>query len=309
MSDQEKLNKAREYYDRGEYPEARKLLEEITTENPTIRMNVLSAFIGVLDHVSENSRLLTVANEGIKIATNTGNEIMRNYFLGKKCFFLMSALSAMIYRQRNLVLSKNVFEWIDFSLQIDKKEYEKIVEMRKKLEEEIDSTLAIVFEGAESSTDHIFRGHQFSAIGDAYSSRYLEYKLDFQEGGKIRSRIANTYLVRRWNLDRFLYNRDIRRKIDEARNKCVQYFEISIKEFGLAGMKSEQAHSIYNLAAKLVLFNRFRRSGKLLKEARVMAESENIKPLLDKISNLEKVVKDRNRHIRDYVSEFGLDLP
>ncbi|MDP2705560.1 MAG: hypothetical protein U1D31_02910 [Patescibacteria group bacterium] len=309
MSEQEKLNKARSHYDRGEYPEARRLLEQISTKNPTIRLNVLAAFIGVLDHVTENDKLLAVANEGIDLATRSNNATMRNYFLGKKCFFLMSDLSMLIYRQKNLVLSARVFGWIDFSLERDKTEYEEIGKRRKELEQEINSTLAAVIEGAEKSPDHNFRGHQLSTIGDAYSSKYLADKLDFQDGGKYKSKIANLYLVRRWNLDRYLYGRDVRLKIDESRDKCIQYFERAIIEFELAGMKSEQAHTLYNLAVKLRTFNRFRRARKLLGEAKTMATSVNEKRLLDKISTFEKELADKNRNIRDYVNEFGLDMP
>lgn len=309
MPEQEKLNEARAHYERGEYPEARRLLEQISTKNPTIRLNVLVAFIGVLDHVTENDKLLAVANEGIDLATRSGNETMRNYFLGKKCFFLMSDLSMLIYRQKNLVLSARVFGWIDFSLERDKTEYEEVGKRRKELEQEIDSTLAAVIKGAEKSSDHNFRGHQLSTIGDAYSSKYLADKLDFQDGGKYKSKIANLYFVRRWNLDRYLYGRDIRRKIDESRDKCIQYFEMAIKEFDAAGMKSEQAHTLYNLAVKLRTFNRFRRACKLLVEAKVMATSVNEKRLLNKISAFEKELEDKNRNIRDYVSEFDLDMP
>lgn len=308
MSDQKKLNKARELYDRGKYPEARKLLEEITTKDPSIRINVLSALIGVLDHVSENDKLLAVANEGIEVATLAGNYAMESYFMGKKCFFLMSNLSMMIYRQKNLTLSSRVFEWIGFSLERDKLEYEMISEERKKLEKEIDLLLSTVIEGVERNPDHYFRGHQFSAIGDAYSSKYLADKLDFQEGGKFKSKIANTNFVRRWNLDRYLYRRDIRLKIDRSRDMCIKYFEKAIKEFELVGMKSEQAHTIYNLAAKVLLFNRFRRAKKLLAEARMMAESIDEKRLLDKIEQLEKRVIGENE-MRDYVQEAGLDMP
>ena len=221
----------------------------------------------------------------------------------------MSNLSMMIYRQKNLVLSARVFGWIGFSLERDKKEYEAIIEARKELETEIDSTLAAVAQGAECALDHNFKGHQFSTIGDAYSSKYLADKLDFQDGGKIKSKIANLYFVRRWNLDRYLYGRDIRQKIDESRDRCIKYFERSIEEFSLAGMKSEQAHAIYNLAVKLQLFNRFRRAKQLLVKARTIAESIDQKRLLDKITKLEVSVVDKNRNIRDYVSEMGLDMP
>jgi hypothetical protein len=309
MSDNEKLNKAIKLYNQGKYPETRKLLEEITTKDPAIRINVLSAFIGVLDHVSENNKLLATVNEGIEIATSVGNKGMLNYFLGKKCLFLMSDLSMMLYRQGNLMLSARVFSWIGFSLERDKKEYEAISDARKELEKEIDSTLTVVIQGAEASLDHNFRGHQFSTIGDAYSSKYLADKLAFQDGGKVKSKIANLYFVRRWDLDRYLYGQNIRKKIDESRNKCIQYSERSVEEFRLADMKSEQANTIYNLAVKFQLFNRFRRAKQLLVEARIIAESISEMPLLNKITKLEASVADKNKNIRYYVSEAGLDLP
>lgn len=308
MSDQKKLNKGRQHFEQGEYAEARKAFESITSKDPSIRLNVLLAMLGVLDHVSENDKLLSVANEGIEITTKTGNESVRSFLLGKKCLFLMTELSSVVYRQANLTLSSRVFGWIGFSLERDKQEYEAIEQQRKELEQEIDETLATVIERAERGTDHEFRGHQFSSIGDAYSSKFLTDKLAFQKGGKLKSKIANINLVRRWNLDRYLYDRDARRKIDESRDKCIRFFERSIKEFELAGKKSEQAHTIYNLAAKVLLFNKFRRTKQLLAEARAMAESISQKGLLDKIEYLEKRVIGENE-VRDYVSEKGLDMP
>ena len=185
----------------------------------------------------------------------------------------------MIYRQKNLVLSARVFEWIDFSLVRDKEEYEVIGQKRKELEREIDSMLATVIERAERCTDHELRGHQFSTIGDIYSSKYLADKLDFHEGGRIKSKIGNIYFVRRWNLDRYLYGRSVRRKIDESRSKCIHYLERAIKEFELANKKSEEAHTTYNLAGRLILFNRFRRAKKLI------AELEKIDPAAVKRAN------------------------
>ncbi len=309
MSDPKKLKKARELVTQGEHAKARKILEMITSKDASIRLEVLLTFLVVLDHVTENDKLLAVANEGIEITSRTGNESVRSYLLGRKSLFLLSELSMMIYRQKNLMLSANVFEWIDFSLERDKKEYAFIVEKRKEIESEIESIIATVIERAETGIDHYFRGHLFSTIGDFYSSKYLCDALDFQKGGRTKSKIANMYWVRRWNLDKFLYGRDSRRKIIESKKKCIEYFERAIKEFELAGKKSEEANMIYNLAAKLMMFNQFRRAKKLLTKARAGAESLDEKPLLGKIGKLEKEVENKNHKIRDYVSEMGLDMP
>jgi hypothetical protein len=308
MIDQEKLNEGRRLFERGEYSEARKTFESITSKDSSIRLNVLLAMLGVLDHVSENDKLLAVVNEGIELTTKTGNESIQSFLLGKKCLFLITQLSSMIYRQTNLTLSSRVFGWIGFSLERDKQEYEKLEKQRKELEQEIDTTLATVIERAERGIDHEFRGHHFSSIGDAYGSKFLNNKLAFQEGGKFKSKIANLEFVRRWNLDRYLYDATARRQIDRSRDECIRYFERSIEEFRLAGKKSEQAHATYNLAVKVLLFNGFRRTKKLLAEARTQAKSIGEKRLLDRIEYLEKRILGENE-MRDYVREEGLDMP
>ena len=228
MSEIKKLNKARELIAQGGHIEARKILESISSIDPAIRLDVILAFLVVFDHVTENDKLLEVTNEGIEITTKIGKDDVFTYLLARKSVFLLTQLSSMIHRQKNLMLSANVFEWIDFSLERDRKEYEFIVEKRKPIEKEIESLNAVVTERAERGTDHYFRGHLFSAIGDFYSSKYLSDMLDFQKGGKTKSKIANMYFVRRWNLDRFLYDRVSQRKVKDSKEKCILYFEKSI---------------------------------------------------------------------------------
>jgi hypothetical protein len=309
MANTKELDNARSLIADGRHPEARKILETIKTNDPKVRLDVLLAFLVVLDHVTENDRLLEVATEGITVATNIGNDEVRTYLMARKSIFLLTRLSSMVHRQKNLMLSANVFEWIDFSLERDKKEYEAIVEMRKPLEKEIDSLIKTVIDRAERGIDHYFRGHLFSAIGDFFSSQYLNDLLDFQKGGKTKSRIANLYFVRRWNLDRFLYDRTSRKRIADSKKKCIQYFERSIDEFRLGDKKSDEANATYNLAVKMKLFYTFGRARGLLAKAKSIALELQEKPLLQKIELLEKEVADKNRHMRNYVTEMGLDMP
>lgn len=309
MSNNEKLNKVQALVAQGKHKKAREILETITSKDPSIRVDVLLTFLVVLDHVTENGQLLEVTNEGLELTNRTGNESIYSYFLGRKSIFLLSRLSTMVHREKNLVLSANVFKWIDFSLERDKKEYESILEKRKELEKEIDQAIAATIERTDRGIDNYLRGHLFSAIGDFYSSRYLCDKLDFQKGGRIKSKIANMYFVRRWNLDKFLYDRVGRKKLEDSKKKCFQYFERSILEFRLAGKKSEEANAIYNLAVKFKIFYHFSKVSKLLTKAKVMAEELKEKPLLDKISMLKKESADKNRHLQDRVSELSLDMP
>lgn len=309
MSDKEKLNNIRSLIGQAKHDEARKILETITTKDPSIRVDVLLIFFVVLDHVTENEQLLAVANEGLRLTKQTGNDNVYGYFLGKKSLFLLTKLSNMVSREKNLKLSANVFKWIDFSLERDKKEYGVIIEERKKLEKAADEAMLEVEERANRSTDHYFRGHMYSEVAEFYCSKCFLYKLDFQKGGRRRSMIANIYLVRRWNLDKFLYDRKSRRKIESSEKQCYQYFNKAIEEFKLAGKKSEEAHAIYNLAVKFKIFYRFRKATRTLAKAKVMAEELKETYLLSKVAILEKETADKNRNLRDWVSELGLDMP
>ncbi len=309
MTETKELNKARRLIAEGKHVDARKILEGITAQDLKIRLDVDLAFLVVLDHVTENDKLLEVSSDGIEIATKLGNDDVLAYLMARKSIFMLTHLSSMVHRQKNLILSANVFEWIDFSLEKDEKEYKAIVEMRKPLEKEIDALIASVIERAEQETNHYFRGHLFSAIGDFYSSKYLNDMLDFQKGGKFKSKIANLYFVRRWNLNRFLYDRVSRKKISGSKTKCIDYFERSINEFRQGDKKSEEANAVYNLAVKMKLFYTFSRAKSLLAKAKSIALELQEKPLLQKIEMLEKEVADKNRHMRDYVSELGLDMP
>ena len=95
----------------------------------------------------------------------------------------------------------------------------------------------------------------------------------------------------------------------DSKAKCIRYFERSINEFHMDGKKSEEANAIYNLAVKMKLFYTFDRAKKLLAKAKLIAAELQEKPLLQKITILEKEVADKNRHMRDYVAEMGLDMP
>jgi hypothetical protein len=309
MSDKEKLNNIRSLISQAKHDEARKILETITTRDPLIRVDVLLIFLVVLDHVTENDQLLEVANEGLRLTKQTGNDNVYGYFLGKKSLFLLSKLSNMVHREKNLKLSANVFKWIDFSLERDKKEHEAIIEERKKLEKAADEAMLEVEERAKRSSDHYFRGHMYSEVAEFYCSKCLLYKLDFQKGGRRRSMIANIYFVRRWNLDKFLYDRTSRKKIESSEKQCYEYFNKAIEEFRIGGKNSEEAHAIYNLAVKFKIFYRFRKATQFLARAKIIAEELQEKYLLNKIAVLEKETADKNRHLRDWVTELGLDMP
>jgi len=310
MPESQKLKEARRLISENKKEVAAPILWSLhTSKTPTIKLDAILALLVLLDHVTETPKLLELTNEGIDIAMQLHRDDVRGYLLGRKSVFILTQLGYLIYRQKNLKLSAGVFKWVDFSLEKDKREFEAIVQKRIEMEKELRELEDVVLKFAEASTNHYFRGNIFATIGDFYSSKYFNDHLDFMRGGKNRSKIANMYLVRRWNLDKLLYDRKSRQQIRESREKCILYFEKAVTEFEAGNLGSNTAHAVYNLAVKMQSMNLFVRARTLLVKAEVLANAHNEKLLLSQIEKLKEAIKGKNRKIRDYVDEFGLDLP
>lgn len=311
MSESEILKEAHKLIAANETEKATLLLWKLyTSKNPLIRLNAILSLLAVLNYVTQNDKLLEITNIGIIIASELRKDDVRAFLLGKKGTFLLTLLSELIYRQKNLILSAGVFKWIDFSLQRDKEEFETIKLKRIELEKEVADLESIILKLAESSSSNYFRGHIFMTLGDFYSSKSLNDCLDISIGGKKRSMMGNIYFVRRWGLDKFiLYKKVDRKKIKSEQNKCFDFFQKAIFEFETGKLWVDLAHAYYNLAIKYKVVFSFIKAKHYLNKARVLAESSDEKRLLKQIDHLKEGIADKNKNIKNYVDEFGLDLP
>jgi len=311
MSEAEELKKAQRDVVSGEKERALSILWHLySSRNPEICLEAGLALLASLDHLTQNEKLLEVVNKSTEIATNLGKNEVRAYLLGKKAQFLFTQLSNTTYQRHNLNLAAGVFQWIDFSLKADKSEFEELGATQQELKKEIaaleDGAMAVV----QSSENHYLRGHIFMSLSEISFSRFLHDQLDFYNGGKFRSKILNMYSIRRWHLDKWIgYKRSERQSLREAQKKAFLYLEKAIKEFGAGDRKSDLAHTLYTFAGKLVLTYHFHKGRKYLNQAKQLAKAENETGLFAPISELERQIKDKYRHPRNYVEEFGLDLP
>ncbi len=311
MSEESKLKEARRLVYANENEKAKPLLLELYgSKNPAIRLDAILILITILNHLTENDKLIEIANTGIEIASSLGKEGVRILLLAKKSVFLLLMLGFLISRQRNLTLAAGVFKWIDFSLERDKKEFEAILAKRKQLEKEIKDLEVSILESLELNIGHYLRGHILAILGDFYSSKFFNNQMDLMIGGRIKSKIGNIYLIRRWNLDKYiLYNKKGRKEIKEVKDKCIYFFKKAIAEFEAGNMGGDMAHACYNLAVKFKLMYNFNEAKKFLDKARSLAETNNEKIVLNQIDLFQKELFDKNRHPRNYIEELGLDLP
>ena len=311
MSEAQKLREAQTLISTNYVEKATPLLWQLySSNNANIKLDAILSLLAVLDYVTETEKILGIIDEGIRIATSIGKNDVYAFLLGRKSFFLESVLGFLIYRQKNLVLSANVFKWINFATEKEKKEFEAITNKSHQIEKDIREIENTILRMAEANRGHYFRGHVFMAVGEIYGSRYLNDKLDLMIGGKLRSKIGNIYWIRRWNLDNiFLYRNSDRKKILGHKKDCVRFFRRSISEFEKGRKESDMAHACYNLAVKLNTMFYFRDARKYLNQAEKLARETNEERLLAQVLSFRDDLKNKNRKIRNYVEEFGLDLP
>jgi len=311
MSEEQDLKQARGLIAENNKDQASGILWRLyKSHNLKIKLDAILSLLVILDHFTENEKLLNLVEEGLKITSTLGKRDVEAYLLAEKCNFLLTKVGFMIYRQKNLKLSANVFKWIGFSTEREKKEFEAIVQQRKELEEEAQKLEADVLNIIQNNKDHYSKGHIFSRLGDLYSSKFLNDQLDLMIGGKIRSKIGNIYFVRKWSLGKwFLYKSKDRRKIKDDWDRCVYFFKLAISEFEFGKFGGEMAHACYNLAVKYKTAYQFINAKKFLKQAQELAEKYNEKRLLAQIVLFQKELKNKNKSIRNYVEEYGLDLP
>lgn len=311
MSESQELNEARDLVSRGEKEKAIPILWKLyDSKIPLIQLDTILTLIVALNHLTENIKLIRITDEGIKIAEELGRYDVYAFLLGRKCVFLTNQLSFLIYRQRSLMLSANVFPWLGFSLMRNKKEFEEILIKRREVEDTIAKIETTALEIVERLTDHYLRGNIYLSLGDFYSSKLLNDRIDLMTGGRKRSAVANISFLKRWGLDKFIiFDAKGRQIIDDSENKCFYFFEKSISEFEAGNQYEYLPYAYSNFALALGSIFKFRRATVLLNKAKTLAKVNNQEQLLIKIGEIEKKIADKNRHIEDYVSKLGLDLP
>jgi hypothetical protein len=311
MSESEELKIAQSFIASGEKGKALPILSRLrASKNLSIKLDANLALLVTLDHLTQNEELLKVTKEATEIAIVLKRTDVHAYLLSQNAQFLFTKLSQLTYQQGNLNLASRVFRWVDFSLEVDKKEFEELKKQRQLLKKEIAGLELGALTAVSQSRNHYMNGHIFLSLGEISFARFLENQLDLYRGGKLRSKIINFHFIRRWGLDKLIgYSRIERRKLRESLDKGEYYMKIAIEEFHVGGFKADLSHALYSLAGKFALTFRFRNAKKYLKQARRLAESIEEKNLFIPIAELEKMIKDRYRHTRNYVEEQGLDLP
>lgn len=295
----------------GDFDQANVLLEKMYNNlNNTQKVEAVKRFSVTAKDLPRIYKLSHRLDEAILISTAYGKWDEVIYFESEKLNCLAHKLSMMYYRQVNLKLSSQVFPWLGFALESNKNEYEYLEEQVTKIDtraKELAERITKDLDRKNWSAQVIARVHL--QLADYYSTLYLHYLQKFMRGGKVKSKFANSSLVRRWNLFLYLYSKYERQMILEARELSFKYAQLAVDVFVKDSDKSATAHALYNYAIKLYTCNKFTRALKVLRDAEEALDKERDFFLLNQIVEYRKLIKGQSHDKRDYVEELGLARP
>ncbi len=295
----------------GDFDQASVLLEKMYNNlNNTQKVEAVKRFSVTAKDLPRIYKLSHRLDEAILISTAYGKWDEVIYFESEKLNCLAHKLSMMYYRQANLKLSSQVFPWLGFALESNKNEYEYLEEQVTKIDtraKELAERIIKDLDRKNWSAQVIARVHL--QLADYYSTLYLHYLQKFMRGGKVKSKLANSSLVRRWNLFLYLYSKYERQLILEARELSFKYAQLAVDVFVKDSDKSGTAHALYNYAIKLYTCNKLTRALKVLGDAEEALDKEKDFFLLNQIVEYRKLIKGQSHDKRDYVEELGLARP
>jgi hypothetical protein len=311
MAEVDELRSAERLIAQGMAAKAQPILWELyRSKKPAVALNAGLLLLAALDQVTQNDLLLQITGQSIAVAAALGRKDIHAFLLTQKAAFLSRKLSEVLYQQQNLKLAAKAFRWIDFSLEEDKAEYAALGEEKTRLEKEIAALEAGALAELQSNRDHYFQGKILTGLAEIAFSRFLYDLSVLMKGGRWKSKMMNIYFVRRWNLDKLIgYSREARHKLQGSFRDAAALYRRAMEELSAGQYKSDAAHAAYALAVKHALTFRFSKATKYLNLTKSISNAERDKNLFIHIDKLEELIKDRYRHPRNWVEEFGLDLP
>lgn len=311
MSEEAKILKAQKFVTAGDLESAEKLVWELyQSKNPLIKLNAILLLDAVISPVEHNEKLFELAEEGIVIAKQIGARDALGILFCRKASSLAARLGLMTHRKSCLNLSASVFNWIEFALEDNKNEYAHLVAEGERINLQIEDLERLVLEHIKDYGDSSYRSQIYMSLGELYSSKFMQAKADLMQGGSFKTMIANQYWAKEIGIEKYLlFNRKSRKTMHSIWKQCMKYFEMSISESLEANDQQHVAFAYYNLAIKYSLEFKFKKSNNLLDKAEPIAKQLNEGRLLQQIKDLRENNKNKNRGGRDYVREFGLDMP
>lgn len=302
MSEKDKLQNAISLLADGhrEKAAAELMILETVIMDKNLRIQLIDAALSAIDPVKENGKLIQLSDEGISIADDYDRKDLQIIFMSRKADFLMGKITFLQYDRHNLKLSP---DWIEFSTEVDKKEYEKLTSEIEKVNDEINTLLNNALMLAEQSNDKRLVARVLMASASTESARYFHYKMEYMPNG-FRAKLWLKFEFMRFPFFErlFIFSNEkgkiLNNFIDSFTKKFLKAAQILEKlNDSMAG------YAYYNLANDLKSVYKFKEAEKYLLKTQIIVKKHSDCLLEKQTKLLEKAIKARNRDVPDYINE------
>jgi hypothetical protein len=290
-----KFKQATLYLSRGEKEKAKQLFLEIlkNTKNTGQKLNAVLGLLDSLSPVEELDDLLSYCNEGLSLANAIPDRGMVALIKARKAVFLQNKSSHFIYERDCLKLSR---EWVGFSLETEKQQYEFLDNKINIYEKDIEELFNQALEVAENLGDLDLQGRILMMQGDLLGSEFLHKSMVLvQKKSIFKTKLFNMHWLKLLGLDKYLvYNWAERKQLRQIIKNCEDKFLQSAKCFYKAGNENTAGYSYYNLVIPLNSAYKFRRAWGYLNIAKKIAEKYNDVSLMRSVKDMGLSLQQKN---------------
>jgi len=296
-----KLEQATRLYSTGHQTEATVLFREVmaNTKDPVVFLNAVQGFVVSVSRLEGEEDLIPRTDQGIKIAEKIGALDSLAYLLATKAQFINDDVGMTEHHQNNIVLTPRL---MSFSLERDKKLYEKIDEKILKARKEIGELFERALTVAKDVKDKNVEGHVYTQMGFYYGAEFLRIRgKNVSKNDRFKFLYKFHFILHRGYDRFFMYSKECRKQLREVINKCQDSFEKAVILHKNTKDKNSEAYANYNYAIQLGSFGKFKKARKALNEAERLAREMSNKSLLARVILLKKSQKSKNSDTPDYL--------
>jgi len=269
------------------------------TSDDYLKLSVIDALLNSMDPIYDNSKLIEIIDESIKIANKLQELSYKAYFMGRKAEVLRHKNIKWEYQRKNLKLAPG---WFGFSTLSDKEQFEKLTKNIENNNREIEKLISKALLLAERSGNPTVVAYVLTSKGSVASGQYFDLQM--------KCIIENPQVVRwfRFQLIRRLILKYAWLLGKENRSNLRKTMASIIVDYLRAANIYEKMNDIkagyayYNLANHLRSTYSFRKAKKYLKKAEYIANSFDELRLQMQIKILEKSIKAKNKDVPNYLN-------
>jgi len=299
MSVKKNLEKANKLMKAGNTNEAAEIYSEIyrKSNNVEYKLTAICCLSSLLNPANDNDKLIEICDDGINIATSQNKFPLKAMFLAQKAHILHIRNSIFTYKRKNIKLAaySHHFVWTEFSLEMDKKEYELLTKEIDENNKLIDELLVEALNIQKIKGNNSAVAEVLMSKSKIYTERRHIFTLEAIKSSKLFSLFKYFHLKYP-----FMFKLKDKKKIREYSRISDETMLEAAELYRRSGDMEGEASAYFNLAVDLKARKpKSRIMYKYYNKAKEIAKSCNYTILLQKAKLFEESLSKSRKKVAD----------